>query len=122
MEAAVLLAKCGYSGKGCERDYDKAIPLFVDGMHRGCPLGADWLAEAYRVGKGVPKDVDKAKEIYSSTDEEAIKKLVKQEKITYILYEDGMQYEQEACREDTIASAFTLVYESEDGRIRIYET
>ena len=42
--------------------------------------------------------------------------------ITYILYEDGMQYEQEACREDTIASAFTLVYESEDGRIRIYET
>ena len=66
MEAAVLLAKCGYSGKGCERDYDKAIPLFVDGMHRGCPLGADWLAEAYRVGKGVPKDVDKAKEIYSS--------------------------------------------------------
>ena len=42
------------------------------------------------------------------------------------LFEDGpgkgMQYEQEACREDTIASAFTLVYESEDGRIRIYET
>ena len=55
-------------------------------------------------------------------DAEAIKNLVKQEKITYILYEEGMQYEQEACREDTIASAFTLVYESEDGRIRIYET
>lgn len=52
----------------------------------------------------------------------AIKNLVKQEKITYVLYEAGMQYEQEACREDTIASAFTLVYESEDGRIRIYET
>lgn len=64
--AGVHLGEIYYSGNGCERDYDKAIPLFVDGMHRGCPLGAEWLAEAYRVGKGVPKDVDKAKEIYSA--------------------------------------------------------
>lgn len=60
--AGVHLGEIYYSG----RNYDKAIPLFVDGMHRGCPLGAGWLAEAYRVGKGVPKDVDKAKEIYNA--------------------------------------------------------
>lgn len=64
--AGVHLGEIYYSGKGCDRNYDKAIPLFVDGMHRDCPLGAEWLAEAYRVGKGVPKDVDKAKEIYNA--------------------------------------------------------
>ena len=64
--AGVHLGEIYYSGKGCDRNYDKAIPLFVDGMHRCCPLGAEWLAEAYRVGKGVPKDIEKAKEIYNS--------------------------------------------------------
>ena len=53
---------------------------------------------------------------------EELKKLVKQEKITYILYEEGMEYEQQYCREETIASVYKLVYETEDGRIRIYET
>ena len=48
--------------------------------------------------------------------------LIKQEKITYILYEEGMEYEQQYCREETIASVYKLVYETEDGRIRIYET
>lgn len=64
--AGVHLGEIYYSGKGCACNYDKAIPLFVDGMHRDCPLGADWLAEAYRVGKGVPNDVGKAKEIYNA--------------------------------------------------------
>lgn len=64
--AGRLLGEIYYSGKGCERNYDKAVSLFVDGMQRGCPLSAEWLAEAYRVGKGVPQDKDKAKEIYDS--------------------------------------------------------
>ena len=38
------------------------------------------------------------------------------------LYEEGMEYEQQYCREETIASVYKLVYETEDGRIRIYET
>lgn len=88
----------------------------------GVMMYMGWPYYAWSAGYDTYDRAAKAKEIYSSTDEAAIKKLVKQEKITYILYEDGMQYEQEACREDTIASAFTLVYESEDGRIRIYET
>ena len=88
----------------------------------GVMMYMGWPYYAWSAGYDTYGRAAKAKEIYNSTDAEAIKNLVKQEKITYILYEEGMQYEQEACREDTIASAFTLVYESEDGRIRIYET
>lgn len=88
----------------------------------GVMMYMGWPYYAWSAGYDTYDRAAKAKEIYNSTDAEAIKNLVKQEKITYILYEEGMQYEQEACREDTIASAFTLVYESEDGRIRIYET
>ena len=88
----------------------------------GVMLYCGWPYYAWSAGYDTYDRAAKAKEIYRSTDAEAIKNLVKQEKITYVLYEAGMQYEQEACREDTIASAFTLVYESEDGRIRIYET
>lgn len=67
--AGVCLGEIYYNGKGCNPNYDKAISFFVDGMHRGCPLGAEWLAEAYRVGKGVPKDIDKAKKIYNTSVE-----------------------------------------------------
>ena len=88
----------------------------------GVMMYMGWPYYAWSAGYDTYDRAAKAKEIYSSTDAEAIKNLVKQEKITYVLYEEGMQYEQEVCREDTIASAFTLVYESEDGRIRIYET
>ena len=88
----------------------------------GVMLYCGWPYYAWSAGYDTYDRAAKAKEIYRSADAEAIKNLVKQEKITYVLYEAGMQYEQEACREDTIASAFTLVYESEDGRIRIYET
>ena len=88
----------------------------------GVMMYMGWPYYAWSAGYDTYDRAAKAKEIYRSTDAEAIKNLVKQEKITYVLYEAGMQYEQEACREDTIASAFTLVYESEDGRIRIYET
>lgn len=62
--AGVLLGIIYHSGNGCEKNYDKSIPLFVDGMQRGCPLGAEWLAYAYEHGRGVPRDADKAKEIF----------------------------------------------------------
>ncbi|MCR4892217.1 MAG: hypothetical protein K5989_08575 [Lachnospiraceae bacterium] len=64
--AGVHLGEIYYYGNGCDRNYDKAIPLLVDGMHRGCPLGAELLAKAYRAGKGVPEDVAKAKEIHNA--------------------------------------------------------
>ena len=53
---------------------------------------------------------------------ELLKAAVKQEKITYILFEEDMEFEQQECREDIIRETYLLVYTSEDGRIRIYET
>ena len=38
------------------------------------------------------------------------------------VYEDGMTYEEKECREDVIAETYPLVYQSDDGRIRIYGT
>ena len=46
-----------------------------------------WPYYAWSAGYDTYDRAAKAKEIYSSTDAEAIKNLVKQEKITYVLYE-----------------------------------
>ena len=60
--------------------------------------------------------------IYTTSDSETLKKTVQQEKITYILFEEGSEFEQQECREETIAAAYEKVYETQDGRIRIYKT
>ena len=66
---------------------------------------------------------DIAKTIYSSTDENTVKKLVKQEKITYILFEDGMTFEETELQRRYDCRGISIWYtRSEDGRIRIYET
>ena len=88
----------------------------------GVMMYMGWPYYAWSAGYDTYYRAAKAKVIYSSADMEEIRNLVKQEKITYVLFEEGMEYETMACREDTIASAFKLVYETEDRRIRIYET
>ena len=88
----------------------------------GVMMYMGWPYYAWSAGYDTYYRAAQAKIIYSSADAEEVKSLVKKEKITYILFEEGMEYEQQYCREDTIASAFKLVYETEDGRIRIYET
>ena len=45
-----------------------------------------------------------------------------QEKITYILFEEGSEFEQKECQEALISQTFEKVYETEDRRIRIYKT
>ena len=88
----------------------------------GVMMYMGWPYYAWSAGYDTYYRVAQAKTIYSTINKEELKKLVKQEKITYILYEEGMEYEQQYCREETIASVYKLVYETEDGRIRIYET
>lgn len=88
----------------------------------GVMMYMGWPYYAWSAGYDTYYRADKAKTIYSTTDKDELKKLVKQENITYILFEEDMEYEQQSCREDTIASVYDLVYETEDGRIRIYET
>ena len=60
--------------------------------------------------------------IYTTSDSETLKSTVKQEKITYILFEDGSEFEQQVCQEKIIAATYEKVYETQDGRIRIYKT
>lgn len=62
-----------------------------------------------------------AAEIYTSEDKERVDQLVKEEGITYILYEEGMSFDEQWCQENTIRELYPLVYESEDSFIRIYE-
>ena len=88
----------------------------------GVMMYLGWPYYAWSAGYDTYGRAEKAVEIYTSTDQETVRKLVKEEKITYILYEEGMEFEGEQCREDTIKELYPLVYQSDDGRIRIYET
>ena len=51
-----------------------------------------------------------------------MRSVVKEEKITYILFEEGSEFEQKECQEALISQTFEKVYETEDRRIRIYKT
>ena len=59
---------------------------------------------------------------YTATDESVLRFVVKEEKITYILFEEGSEFEQKECQEALISQTFEKVYETEDRRIRIYKT
>ncbi len=88
----------------------------------GVMMYLGWPYYAWSAGYDTYDRAEKAKEIYTSQDPERVKSLVQQEGITYILFEEGMTFEEETCIETTIKSVYRLVYQSEDGRIRIYET
>lgn len=88
----------------------------------GVMLYCGWPYYAWSAGYDTNYRAAKAVEIYTSDDKDTLKRLTKEENITYILYEQDMMFEETACREDVIAGTFPLVYSSEDGRIRIYET
>ena len=88
----------------------------------GVMMYLGWPYYAWSAGYDTYDRAEKAKEIYTSQEPERVKSLVRQEGITYILFEEGMTFEGETCIETTIKSVYRLVYQSEDRRIRIYET
>lgn len=88
----------------------------------GVMMYMGWPYYAWSAGYDTYSRAAKAKTIYSSYDEIEVKETVESAKITYILFEDGMTYEGEECHESTIASLYNLVFTSDDGGIRIYET
>lgn len=88
----------------------------------GVMMYLGWPYYAWSAGYDTYDRAEKAKEIYTSREPERVKSLVRQEGITYILFEEGMTFEGETCIETTIKSVYRLVYQSEDRRIRIYET
>lgn len=87
----------------------------------GIMLYCGWPYYAWSAGYDTNYRAERAVEIYTSSDEAQVKKLVEEEGITYILFEEGSEFEQQECREDVIEEIYPLVYCSEDGRIRIYE-
>lgn len=88
----------------------------------GVMLYCGWPYYAWSAGYDTYYRAEQAVIIYTTDDQNVLKETVKQEKITYILFEDGMSFESQECREDIIRETYPLVYTSEDGRIRIYET
>lgn len=88
----------------------------------GVMLYCGWPYYAWSAGYDTNYRAAQAVTIYTTMDSEELKKVVKQERITYILFEEGSEFEQQQCVEDTIAATYEKVYETEDGRIRIYKT
>ena len=88
----------------------------------GAMLYCGWPYYAWSAGYDTNYRAAQAVTIYTTSDRETLKSVVKQEKITYILFEEGSEFEQQKCVEDTIASTYKKVYETQDGWIRIYKT
>mgnify|MGYP007029434783 CR=1 FL=1 len=87
----------------------------------GVMMYMGWPYYAWSAGYDTNYRAAQAVTIYTTMDSEELKKVVKQERITYILFEEGSEFEQQ-CVEDRIAATYEKVYETEDGRIRIYKT
>ena len=62
--AGTLLAGM-YRGRYCPKDYDRAVQIFIDCMHRDNPLAAEEVAYCYLYGHGVPMDKEKACAIFA---------------------------------------------------------
>lgn len=88
----------------------------------GVMMYMGWPYYAWSAGYDTYYRAAQAVTIYTTSDSELLKNLVKQEKITYILYEEDSQFEGQDCREDVIAENYELVYENPGGSIRIYKT
>ena len=88
----------------------------------GVMLYLGWPYYAWSAGYDTVYRKDQAIKIYTTEDQRILRETVEKEKITYILFEDGMTFEENECREDVIADTYPLKYQSDDGRIRIYGT
>lgn len=88
----------------------------------GVMLYCGWPYYAWSAGYDTNYRAARAVDIYTTENAEVLRQTVKKERITYILFEENMEFEQQKCREDIIAQTYPMVYNSEDGRIRIYET
>ncbi len=86
----------------------------------GVMMYCGWPYYAWSAGYDTNYRASAAVLIYTTPYAEEVKSLAEQEGIDYILFQEGMTFEEKACREDAIAKAYPLVYTSDDGRIRIY--
>ena len=88
----------------------------------GVMMYLGWPYYAWSAGYDTYARAALAEEMYGTDSSERLQELAEQEGIDYILFETDMSFEEHECREDVIAATFNMVYQTEDGRIRIYET
>ena len=74
----------------------------------GVMMYMGWPYYAWSAGYDTYRRADIAKTIYNSTDENTVKKLVKQEKITYILFEDGIRLKKRNAEKIRLQRHFVL--------------
>lgn len=86
----------------------------------GCRMYCGWPYYAWSAGYDTDYRFEMAKYIYTIDDEAELLRTLSEENINYVLYERGMYYDDVEAREDVIATALSLVFESEDGNYRLY--
>ena len=74
----------------------------------GVMLYCGWPYYAWSAGYDTYYRAEQAVTIYTTDDQNVLKETVKQEKITYILFEDGMSFESQECREERHIRWFIL--------------
>lgn len=85
----------------------------------GIMLYNGWPYYAWSAGYDTDIRAANAIEIYSSKDKEKVKELVKKEGIDYIIYEDGMTYEEHECSDEVIKKIYKCVFEK--GDVKVYK-
>lgn len=83
----------------------------------GIMLYNGWPYYAWSAGYDTDTRAANAVEIYSSKDKEKVKKLVKKEGIDYIIYKDGMTYEEHECSDEVIKKIYKCVFEKGDMKV-----
>ena len=86
----------------------------------GCRMYCGWPYYAWSAGYDTDYRFETAKNIYTIDDEAELLGILREENINYVLYERGMYYDDVEAREDVIADALSLVFESGDGNYRLY--
>ena len=86
----------------------------------GCRMYCGWPYYAWSAGYDTDYRFETAKYIYTIDDEAELLGILREENINYVLYERGMYYDDVEAREDVIADALSLVFESGDGNYRLY--
>lgn len=83
----------------------------------GIMLYNGWPYYAWSAGYDTDTRAANAIEIYSSKNKEKVKELVKKEGIDYIIYEDGMTYEEHECSDEVIKKIYKCVFEKGDMKV-----
>lgn len=83
----------------------------------GVMLYNGWPYYAWSAGYDTDTRAAIAIEIFSSTDKNRVKELIKKEGIDYIVYRDGMTYEENECSDEVIKKLYKCVFEEEGAKI-----